>query len=66
MKPAETVIQELVETLVQVERFGLTFERGGCYISAAFVEEQTELRARINAAIRAAAPHMPTLPMDAE
>ncbi|MBI1620075.1 hypothetical protein [Aquamicrobium zhengzhouense] len=42
---------ELLALLKEAQALGLTFHRGAAYISAAYIEKQAELNARIDQAI---------------
>ena len=42
-----TIIQELVALLDESARLGLTFDIGNAYIRRAYIDAQTDLRARI-------------------
>ena len=41
-------IAELKAVLKDAQWLGLTFERGNAYISASYIEKQSELNAKIN------------------
>lgn len=45
------IVQELVALLQESARLGLTFSIGNAYIRRAYIDEQTDLRARIQDAI---------------
>lgn len=42
---------ELLALLKEAQALGLTFHRGAAYISAAYIQKQAELNARIDRAI---------------
>jgi hypothetical protein len=45
------IVKELIDLLEESARLGLTFSIGNAYIRRAYIDEQTDLRARIKDAI---------------